>query len=516
MAIFLLILVAPATVQQYAPLGLLPLLVLVTGIPHYGATLQRVYARREDFTKYRLLAVWASLVIYAWFIVGVYEATLGSWLVTLYLTWSPWHYTGQNYGVALMLFGRRHGEIPVTTKRVLYASFVLSYAIAFLGIHGASGTQTYVAEANYQLIRLGIPQAVYDLVLPILVTSYLVTSGIALLRLGRGRSIGDLAPVVGLILLQATWFCIPVLARSGAIPGWSTDPQLEIYSMMWVGIGHSVQYLWVTTYYANAADPGNSAYKHLGWALLAGGAAWGIPAFVFAPDALGVRAFDYGLGILVAAAVNVHHFVLDGAIWKLRDGRIARILLVKASEQATPTLMSPRHSVSARVAATLVALAGIAYVLVSIVGTLEVEFGVRRASSPPNYSRMRTAANRLRWIGRDNPGLRYDLGLAAFANGDLEVAERELRRSVSLNNDPAVWVGLGMVAERGARWQSALDSYDAALAADESNLAALTRSARLLQRSGRTERAIRYLERATTLAPENKNLRNWLEELESG
>jgi hypothetical protein len=36
--------------------------------------------------------------------------------------------------------------------------------------------------------------------------------------------------------------------------------------------------------------------------------------------------FDTGLLLLVNAAVNLHHFVLDGAIWKLRDGTVARIL----------------------------------------------------------------------------------------------------------------------------------------------------------------------------------------------
>ena len=43
---------------------------------------------------------------------------------------------------------------------------------------------------------------------------------------------------------------------------------------------------------------------------------------------------------IFAALVNLHHFILDGAIWKLRDGRIARLLLGRnppdgAAETAT-------------------------------------------------------------------------------------------------------------------------------------------------------------------------------------
>jgi hypothetical protein len=33
-------------------LGLLPFAILVTSVPHYGATLLRVYARKEDREKY--------------------------------------------------------------------------------------------------------------------------------------------------------------------------------------------------------------------------------------------------------------------------------------------------------------------------------------------------------------------------------------------------------------------------------------------------------------------------------
>ncbi|MFT5444547.1 MAG: hypothetical protein ACI8W3_003604, partial [Myxococcota bacterium] len=167
--VFLFILAMPEQLQALFPLGLLPLLVLVTSIPHYGATLQRVYGDRESRQKYRLLAVWVTIAIYAWLGIGVYNVVLGSWLITLYLTWSPWHYTGQNYGLAMMFLGRRGGAVEPSTKRILYISFVLSYAIAFLGVHGVGGPSSYTVPTTYQLIRLGIPAAVYDVLLPSLV-----------------------------------------------------------------------------------------------------------------------------------------------------------------------------------------------------------------------------------------------------------------------------------------------------------------------------------------------------------
>jgi len=52
-------------------------------------------------------------------------------IFTLYLTWSPWHYSGQNYGIFL-LFARRAGAQPDNRhRRALYSAFLLSYAILF-------------------------------------------------------------------------------------------------------------------------------------------------------------------------------------------------------------------------------------------------------------------------------------------------------------------------------------------------------------------------------------------------
>jgi hypothetical protein len=40
--------------------------------------------------------VWITLVIFAWFVAGQYVPIAGAALLTLYLTWSPWHYSGLN------------------------------------------------------------------------------------------------------------------------------------------------------------------------------------------------------------------------------------------------------------------------------------------------------------------------------------------------------------------------------------------------------------------------------------
>jgi hypothetical protein len=81
----------------------------------------------------------------------------------LYLTWSPWHFAGQNYGIALMFLGRSGVEVDSRTKRLLYGSFVLSFVLAFLALHVEGATNVYAPTRNamgpqIELLRLGIPR----------------------------------------------------------------------------------------------------------------------------------------------------------------------------------------------------------------------------------------------------------------------------------------------------------------------------------------------------------------------
>ena len=123
-ALFTIQVFAGGTMRSWMPFALLPLLTLLISGPHYGATLLRVYQRREDRQKYAFFAAYVSLILCGVFLLGLRSAAVGSMVLTLYLTWSPWHYTGQNYGIALMFLGRRGIPITLTIKRLIYASFV--------------------------------------------------------------------------------------------------------------------------------------------------------------------------------------------------------------------------------------------------------------------------------------------------------------------------------------------------------------------------------------------------------
>src|SRR5262245_44987232 len=70
--------------------------VLLVSVPHYGATILRVYEHRRDRRRYVLFASWATLVLGGLFVAGLHSALIVSLLFTAYATWSPWHFSGQN------------------------------------------------------------------------------------------------------------------------------------------------------------------------------------------------------------------------------------------------------------------------------------------------------------------------------------------------------------------------------------------------------------------------------------
>lgn len=494
---------AGAETRALLPPGLLALGALVTGMPHYGATLLRVYERREDRRAYAIFAVWATLLIATAFVVGARYAAVASVLFTIYVTWNAWHYTGQNYGISLMFLGRRGVAVAPTEKRLVYATFVLSYLIILVSIHGGGGAG-YAPQAQdgwvVRFMPLGIPDGIGDIALGGLAAAYVAALiGAAVLLRRRAASWRDLGPAALLVAVQAAWFVLPTLARaSGTFQGIEPLSQhYADYAFYWVAYAHSIQYLWITTYYARARDPQLGRVSFFWKALLAGTALWGIPALLFAPQALGALPYGGGLVLLVAATVNIHHFMLDGAIWKLRDGRIARILL--RSELAKAPAPRPGRSF----ARPLIWAAGAVCAAIFVLDTWERRVGYAEALARQDSDRMQTAVRRLGWVGRDEADLHYRLAVLLATQQRVSEAITHLERSIEREPSAPAWTGLAEMHEVRGEWRQAAKAYDQALTLAPDHVPALQRSGELLLQLGQTASARARLEKALALDPAN-------------
>jgi len=306
-------------------------LALFFNYPHYMATIYRAYHRAEDFHKYRIFTVHITALLALTLVLSHSWVRILPWIFTIYLTWSPWHYSGQNYGL-LMMFARRAGATPSdVTRRAIYGAFVVSYLILFLGFHtGASSDPLFIS--------LGIPAAVSRWEQILLAVAFVALAAFGLWRLARETGWRKLLPSLTLFSSQFLWFLLPA--------GISLIKGLEIpqsrYSSGVLAVMHSAQYLWITSYYARREASSENGRNWRAWAYFGVLIVGGIALFIPGPW-LASRLFhhDFTTSFLIfTALVNIHHFILDGAIWKLRDGRIASLLLnsrVRISDAASET-----------------------------------------------------------------------------------------------------------------------------------------------------------------------------------
>jgi hypothetical protein len=483
--------------------------ILING-PHYGATLLRVYERREERQRYALFSVWVTLLLWLAFVVALHRPLVGFGLVTVYFTWSPWHFAGQNYGVSLMFLRRAGVPVSPTARRCLHASFFLSFALTFLALHveGSTGIQAPTRDVGYtdlELLRLGIPQPVAVALMLVCGALYLASLTWAASLLRRKATARQLLPVGALAACQALWFAVP--SALDLTNAWSA--RSLAFAAIWISAAHSLQYLWVTLHHAKQTAAGTRLPGYLARTALVGNAAIAIPGIFFAPGLLGASlTWDAGLSTLVFSVVNLHHFVLDGAVWRLRDGRVARALLRGGVGRAVAAngITPPRRSWGARAL-----WATCAFCLALEVGELVRQ----QAQHHGAYGAAAAMLDGLSRLGRDHELARIRLGRSLLERGDVAAAQVQFERSADARPTVAAFGGLGRSLQAQGDLLGAAEAYEAGLALDPED-AALLRSAGLARLElGQPVRAAELLERALRSEPQHLGTRRTLERARS-
>ena len=293
-------------------------LALVCNYPHYMATIYRAYGR-DDRGAHRLYTHWLTAGLIALGIAAHAWFPLVPWLFTAYVMWSPWHYTGQNFGV-LMMFLRRAGvDVSAEERRRLHLAFLASFIMLLAAFNTGASADPLVLSLGLPPISARIMEAGAGL-------TFLAGGLAAFVPLARRAPRRALLAPLTLYSTQALWFVLPVAVNWMA----SIDTPQTRYSSGMLAVMHSAQYLWITRYFAKrdaeqaARAGGWSPWRY--WAtLLAGGAALFLPIPWLASYGWHV---DFTASIfIVAAIVNLHHFMIDGVVWKLRNPRVGRVLV---------------------------------------------------------------------------------------------------------------------------------------------------------------------------------------------
>ena len=492
--------------------ALMPLLVLLLSLPHYGATLLRVYERREDRQLYRRFAIHSSVVLFAAFVVALHVPLVATFLTTLYLTWSPWHYTAQNFGLASMFLRRRGAAVGPVLGRCLRLSFVFSYGLVFLWMHTGEGTPADYAiplgDDAARFVGLGIPHRVSLPLGGVLLAGYLASLLATLVLVLRATTLRAAGPTLALLLTQVLWFSLPITVpllgfASGLDP---VDWSHRDYYFRWIAIGHASQYLWVTAYYARRASGWNGFGIYLAKAAMAATAVWVFPIVLFAPEALGTYSFDAGLAMLVGSAANIHHFILDGVIWKLRSRPVASVLLEAASPAPAPAPRETARPWLRRLAwSTLAALLAI-----RVLWSWELLFVYPAAVAREDFGAAVRAFDRLAWFGYDDASRRRDLGWALYPH-EPDRALAQFERSIALHPSAKSWGSIANVHANRGDWAAALAAYQAGLAIAPSDPDLLSNAGFAALQLGDPERARKLLERAEEVRPRDETNQRRLE-----
>jgi tetratricopeptide (TPR) repeat protein len=465
-------------------------LALLFNFPHYTATIYRAYRTREDFSRYRIFTVHVTLLMLLAGAIAHWAGWLIPVLFTIYVTWSPWHYSGQNFGLAMM-FARRAGVNPARAERnALYISFLASYALVFLTMHSGVSTDPYLRS-------LGLSAGPADPLRAVLAVVFSLTAPWALYRLGRRGGWRLIIAPATLFSTQFLWFVLPFVLQLA----YKIDIPQTRYSTGILAVMHSAQYLWITSYYARreAVASGVEGWRPVPYfaSMILGGVALFLPgpwliSYVFH--------YDFTSSMLIfIALVNIHHFVLDGAIWKLREGRIAGIL-VSSPGRVRSSLWGVAAWIASggRTARTFRIAAATLLVLIAILDQARFFLAVDAND-----------VARLSLAERLNP---YDeavharLAISSEASGETDRSLEEYQRALQLNpRDAAARTGVVRLLVQGERYQEAYDQYKLMVPYIAGDSNSLLNFGVLADRLGHRDEAIESWNRTIGLDPDAKN-----------
>ena len=463
-------------------------LMLFCNNPHYMATIYRAYRTRDDFSGYRFFTLHVTALLGLTAVLPHWSLAVVPWLVTAYLTWSPWHYTAQNFGLAMM-WARRNGTHPSRAERnVLYAAFVASYLMWFLWMHS-------VESEDANIVSLGIPAQLADPLRLALIGVFFVAGVYALTRLVRRSSRTAMLGAVTLFSTQGLWFVLPALLEFARGRG---QPPVY-YSAGVLAFMHCAQYLWITGFYAKreaeAGGPGGNA-RWNPWRYYAILVVGGIALFIPGPWVIS-SLFRHDLLdslVIFAALVNLHHFILDGAVWKLREGRVAALLLGRTSPEVTPT--SAARWIGGPTGAARLARWGMVAAMLGVAAADQAQYVL--TLEPPDARRLDAAATLNRHDGR----VLVRRARLLVDGGDVPGAIVELRRAIELNprNASALRM-LGSLLVQSGQYEQAYAHYRLIERQIPPDLTTLINLAVLSAQAGDSRRAEEQLLRALRLDP---------------
>lgn len=475
-------------------------LAIIFNYPHFMATIYRAYHTREDFEKYKFFTFHITLLLIVTGILLHTSYRFLPWVFTLYICWSPWHYTGQNYGLMMMFVRRSGATVSTTERRWLRAAFIASYVMLLASFETGGSTDRLI-------LSLGVPA---NVTLPIRIAcgaAFALFAFLGFRRLVRVSGVSAMVAPLTLLLTQFLWFVLPTFIE---LHSTYQIPQTR-YSSGILAILHSAQYIWITSYYQRREA---RAQKGSAWRLGAYFAtlvAGGIALFIPGPWIVSYLChYDFTTSFLIfTALVNIHHFILDGAMWKLRDTKVSSLLLERGKASAPAELGGARQArrplFAAKALASPAFRISVATLLFLWGGMDQVHFAL--GTDENSIASMQRAAA----MNPYDSLLEARIASAEAKSGQRDDAVAALERAVAIDpQNGALQEACARAMIEDGRYQDAYEHYKKMLQEFPNDGDALVNYGVLAARLGHADEAESSWERAVSVNPDQPNAQLYL------
>jgi hypothetical protein len=297
-------------------LGEITLVAALVNWPHFMASYRLLYSSRVQITRHKWASIGVPAVLLG--VMAVALATPGSQepgklfvnprigLVLMLVShlYLAWHYTGQAWGMVAAFAYVDGIRMDETERRMIRSGMRL---LLVWHVVWASQDIGEYYEINVPFDAVFKLLAVFGLATLLLGTAGF--RGIAR-RTGRTPSLRMIAPWAALYM----WYVVLYVQPS---------------AFFWVQISHALQYLIFPirvelNQHASAGSPAAVTLRAIAYYLAL--VAVGLAVFYVPAELIAHGHPQNNLARLIAASVNVHHYFVDGVIWKIRNPEVQKTL----------------------------------------------------------------------------------------------------------------------------------------------------------------------------------------------
>jgi hypothetical protein len=308
----------------------------VCNYPHYAITYQLIYRERARARSSWNWLLWSTPVFIAFTLYAAFvNPKIIGFINRAYLTWSAYHYAAQHFGIASMYQAREKRPLPPNEKRAVQVGFVAvaGYIILLLNMeNGLGATSAFGATISNGFDAFMLPASLYPLAV---VAALIGFTSFALGELWHQKRTGHgLAREARLLFAtNVLWFVVPYVHLPGATGPW-TGETISTWLPFALPFFHSAQYLAICGWRARTTGAIKPIYYFITrmvlGLLLFEGMTWGLWHVVRIEEAQAL--------LLVPAMLNLHHFFLDGLMWKAKrkpkEAAAAQSVAAESDEKA--------------------------------------------------------------------------------------------------------------------------------------------------------------------------------------